>query len=89
MIVARKVSGLLPGRRPAKAHGIIAVDGAAEEIVIRRDQWGVPHIDACSESGLGTCSAAGMPGRTGSSQPLGWPRARRKALRRRPATCGT
>lgn len=59
MVMARKVFGLLLGRRPAKVGGTIAVDGAAGEIVIRRDEWGVPHIDASSESdawfGLGFC----------------------------------
>ena len=59
MRVSRAVFGLVLGRRLPRLDGVIGVCGAISEVVIRRDQWGVPHVDAQSEAdawfGLGFC----------------------------------
>lgn len=52
---------LLLGRRVPRVRGLIRVSGVEEAITIRRDRWGIPHVDAQSASdawfGLGFCHA--------------------------------
>jgi penicillin amidase len=59
MNLTRLAMQLLLGRRLPITSGSIAADGLAHEIVIRRDQWGVPQIEASTETdawfGLGFC----------------------------------
>lgn len=59
MRVSRALLGLALGRRLPQLDGVIEVSGAIGEIIIYRDQWGVPHVDAQSEAdawfGLGFC----------------------------------
>jgi penicillin amidase len=50
MRVSRALLGLVLGRRLPRVDGVIQVVGAAGEVVLRRDQWGVPHISAQSEA---------------------------------------
>jgi penicillin G amidase len=56
---SRLLFGLVLGRRLPWLDGVAGVAGATGEVVIRRDQWGVPHVDAQSEAdawfGLGFC----------------------------------
>ena len=51
----------LLGRRLPRTSGRIAVDGLSGPIRIRRDRWGIPHVDASTEAdawfGLGFCQA--------------------------------
>jgi len=51
----------LLGRRLPPTSGSLAVSGVDEAVRIRRDGWGIPHIDAASEAdawfGLGFCHA--------------------------------
>jgi penicillin amidase len=51
----------LLGRRLPKASGTLQVAGPREPVRIRRDGWGIPHVDAASEAdawfGLGFCHA--------------------------------
>lgn len=51
--------GLLLGRRMPKTAGTVAVPGLREEVVIKRDQYGIPHVEAKSDEdawyGLGFC----------------------------------
>lgn len=50
---------LLLGRRLPTTAGSLAVPGLHQKLVIRRDAWGIPHIDARTEDdawfGLGFC----------------------------------
>ena len=59
MRLSRALFGLVLGRRLARLDGVVRVAGAADEVVIRRDRWGVPHVGAQSEAdawfGLGFC----------------------------------
>lgn len=59
MDVPRTLFGKLLGRRLPWTEGLLEVDGINESLTIRRDGWGVPHIDAAGESdgwyGLGFC----------------------------------
>lgn len=59
MRLSRGLLGVVLGRRLPQLDGVIQVAGAAGEVVIRRDRWGVPHVDARSEAdawfGLGFC----------------------------------
>lgn len=59
MRTSRVLLGLVLGRRLPQLDGVLQVDGAAGELVIRRDRWGVPHVDAQTEAdawfGLGFC----------------------------------
>lgn len=61
MSVWRMLFGVLLGRRLPRVDGRIGVAGVADQVVIRRDGWGVPHIEAASEAdavfGLGFCHA--------------------------------
>lgn len=49
------------GRRLPRRSGALRVEGISGELRIRRDGWGIPHIDAASEAdawfGLGFCHA--------------------------------
>jgi penicillin G amidase len=51
----------LLGRRLPRTSGTLRVAGIHDALRIRRDSWGIPHIDASSESdawfGLGFCHA--------------------------------
>lgn len=51
----------LLGRRAPRNSGTIRADGIAGPIRIRRDRWGIPHVDAASEGdawfALGFCHA--------------------------------
>ncbi len=56
---ARKIFGKALGKRPPWTEGRLDVPGINEPLTIRRDGWGVPHIDAATETdawyGLGFC----------------------------------
>lgn len=47
------------GRRAPHVGGVLAVEGSRGEVVIRRDRWGIPHVDAGDDPdawfGLGFC----------------------------------
>jgi penicillin amidase len=45
----RSLFGLFLGRRLPRTSGTIVVPGLRNELVIRRDQWGVPHVEARDE----------------------------------------
>jgi penicillin G amidase len=51
----------LLGRRLPRTRGRIRVDGLGDRLTIRRDRWGIPHVDAASEPdawfALGFCHA--------------------------------
>ncbi|MDP9243555.1 MAG: penicillin acylase family protein, partial [Chloroflexota bacterium] len=51
----------LLGRRLAKTRGRITIDGPSAPIVIHRDRWGIPNVEARSDHdawfGLGFCHA--------------------------------
>lgn len=51
----------LLGRRLPRTRGRLTVDGIGESVVIRRDRWGIPHIETASDHdawfGLGFCHA--------------------------------
>ncbi|CAN5881134.1 hypothetical protein BH23ACT12_BH23ACT12_19550 [soil metagenome] len=51
--------GKLLGRRLPRSEGQLDVSGINEPVTIRRDRWGIPHIDAATETdawyGLGFC----------------------------------
>jgi penicillin amidase len=51
----------LLGRRLPRTNGRLGMDGLAGRVTVRRDGWGIPHIDAASEAdawfGLGFCQA--------------------------------
>ena len=59
MNLPKLLFGLLLGRRLPVVEGEIAVRGPSGPILIRRDQWGIPHISAETEPdawyGLGFC----------------------------------
>ncbi len=56
---ARRAFGLALGRRLPTYDGDQQVPGLRDQIVIRRDRWAVPHVEASSEAdawfGLGFC----------------------------------
>jgi penicillin amidase len=47
------------GRRLPRTRGTLRVEGIRDEVVIRRDRWGIPHVDASGDAdawfGLGFC----------------------------------
>src|SRR3954452_23642148 len=43
----------LPRRPLPKQKGTIALDGLEGPVRVRRDRWGVPHVDASSAADLG------------------------------------
>ncbi|HEX2844453.1 MAG TPA: penicillin acylase family protein, partial [Candidatus Limnocylindria bacterium] len=49
----------LLGRRHPRTDGSIPVEGLADEVIIRRDRWGIPHVEAATDAdawfGLGFC----------------------------------
>jgi penicillin G amidase len=49
------------GRRLPPTHGTLRVDGLDAGVTIRRDRWGIPHVDAATAEGawygLGFCHA--------------------------------
>ncbi len=49
----------LLGRRQPRTQGSVRVDGLGDEVTIRRDRWGIPHVEAASDAdawfGLGFC----------------------------------
>jgi penicillin amidase len=51
----------LLGSRLPRSRGRLRVDGLGGTLTIRRDRWGIPHVDAASEDdawfGLGFCHA--------------------------------
>jgi penicillin amidase len=51
----------LLGRRLPRVRGRIRVDGLAGRLTLRRDRWGIPHVEAASADdawfGLGFCHA--------------------------------
>lgn len=53
------VLGALTGRRLPITRGTLRVDGLEAPITIRRDAWGIPHVDARTDAdawfGLGFC----------------------------------
>jgi penicillin G amidase len=57
--LTRLLSRLVLGRRLPRTNGTLTVPGLRHEILIRRDQWGIPHIAARDETdayfGLGFC----------------------------------
>lgn len=59
MDAARKIFGKALGKRPPWTEGRLDVPGINEPLTIRRDGWGVPHVDAATETdawyGLGFC----------------------------------
>src|SRR5437660_6622644 len=61
MSLPRLLLRLLFGRRFPVTSGEVRVPGLMESVTIRRDKWGVPHIDATSEAdawfALGFCTA--------------------------------
>ncbi|MEX2553456.1 MAG: penicillin acylase family protein [Actinomycetota bacterium] len=56
---ARSIFGAMLGRRLPTTGGELGVPGLAAPVAIRRDRWGIPHIEAGSEAdawyGLGFC----------------------------------
>lgn len=61
----RLIFRLLLGRRLPITGGTLRVPGIEESILIRRDAWGVPHIDASTDGdawyGLGFCHGQDRP----------------------------
>ena len=59
MTLARVVFGLLLGRRPPRLRGTIKLSGISAGVTVRRDRFGVPHIEASNDAdawfGLGFC----------------------------------
>ncbi|MGQ0678120.1 MAG: penicillin acylase family protein [Actinomycetota bacterium] len=57
----RKTFGTVLGSRLPTTNGRIEVPGISGQVSIRRDKWGIPHIDASSDEdawyGLGFCHA--------------------------------
>jgi penicillin amidase len=57
--LTRLLFRLIFGRRLPRTSGTLTVPGARHEIVIRRDQWGIPHVEAHEELdayyGIGFC----------------------------------
>src|SRR5262245_44982116 len=60
MKFARQLMGLLLGKRLPRTNGTISVAGPRDQIVISRDEWGIPHIEAKNDHdawfGLGFCN---------------------------------
>jgi penicillin amidase len=50
MRVSRRALRVLMGKRMPPLEGTVTASGLREELVIRRDRWGVPHIEARSEA---------------------------------------
>jgi penicillin G amidase len=52
---------LVLGRRLPRVHGVVHVSGLEGPVTVRRDRWGIPHIDAQTANdawfGLGFCHA--------------------------------
>ncbi len=59
MTLARVVFGALLGRRPPRLRGTIKLSGLSAAVTVRRDRFGVPHIEASNDAdawfGLGFC----------------------------------
>ncbi|HEX2180238.1 MAG TPA: penicillin acylase family protein [Actinomycetota bacterium] len=59
MDLSRSLFGSLLGRRLPATAGRLEVPGISERLTIRRDRWGIPHVDAGNELdawyGLGFC----------------------------------
>ena len=59
MDLPRSLFGRLLGRRLPTADGQLVVPGIEESLTVRRDRWGIPHIEASTENdawyGLGFC----------------------------------
>jgi penicillin G amidase len=57
--IAPIVLGMAFGRRLPLTNGTLRVDGLDAEVTIRRDRWGIPHIDAQTDAdaffALGFC----------------------------------
>ena len=55
----RTAFAALLGRRPARTRGTITTPGLTAPVTVRRDRWGVPHVDASCDAdawfGLGFC----------------------------------
>ena len=55
----RRLFGAVLGRRPPRYDGTIRVPGIGKEVVIHRDRWGIPYIEASDEAhawfGQGFC----------------------------------
>jgi penicillin amidase len=47
------------GRRAPRVRGTLRVDGLDREVVVNRDRWGIPHVEAATDAdawfGLGFC----------------------------------
>ena len=47
------------GRRLPRTRGVVRVTGLRDEVVVRRDRWGIPHVDAAGDAdawfALGFC----------------------------------
>jgi penicillin amidase len=56
---SRWLFGLILGRRLPHSGGTLLVPGLRHELLIRRDQWGIPHVEAADEwdacFGIGFC----------------------------------
>ena len=56
---ARTLLGLTLGKRLPTADGDLAVPGLRDRVTVRRDKYGVPHIDAAGDAdawfALGFC----------------------------------
>lgn len=59
MKLSRFLFRLLFGKRLPIHHGTLVVDGPRSDVLIRRDRWGIPHIEASEDHdawfGLGFC----------------------------------
>ena len=59
MSLSRSVFGLLLGKRLPRTSGTLRFHGPQAEIVIRRDRYGIPHVEAASDEdaafALGFC----------------------------------
>jgi penicillin amidase len=59
MTLARTLFRLALGRRPPVTDGELQIPGPAGPVTVRRDKWGVPHIEAETDGdawfGLGFC----------------------------------
>ncbi|MCS7271059.1 MAG: penicillin acylase family protein [Gemmataceae bacterium] len=66
MNVLRFLMGGLMGRRLPRLDGELRLNGPLDQIIIRRDNWGIPHIDARNDwdalFALGYCQGQDRPG---------------------------
>ena len=57
--MSKRIFGAVLGRRPPTYDGTLWVPGIGKEVVIHRDRWGVPYIEAADEAhawfGQGFC----------------------------------